>query len=59
MALHQQRIAPVSQYAEAVYLEPTNHAPSRAALTTAACVGAEAILAGGLLLWGLQKRRAL
>ena len=59
MAMHQQRTAPARQYAETAYLERANHVPSRPALTTAACVGAGAILAGGLLIWGLQKRRAV
>jgi hypothetical protein len=33
--------------------------PSRPALTRAACIGAGAVLAGGLLAWALQKRRAM
>jgi Fe-S oxidoreductase len=59
MALRQQRLTPAHQCAEAAYLEQTNRAPSRPALTTAACVGAGTVLAGGLLAWALQKRRAV
>jgi hypothetical protein len=59
MALHQARLTPAHQSAEAAYLEHTGHAPSRPALTTAACAGAAAILAGGLLAWALQRRRAV
>jgi Fe-S oxidoreductase len=59
MAMYQQRITPAHQYAEAAYLERTDHVPSRPALTRAACIGAGAVLAGGLLAWALQKRRAM
>ena len=59
MAMHQQRTAPARQYAEAAYLEHANRVPSWPVLTTAACVGVGAILAGGLVVWGLQKRRAM
>jgi hypothetical protein len=59
MALRQRHIAPTGRYAEAAYLEHTKPAPSRPALPTAAYVGAGAILAGGLLAWTLQRRRAL
>jgi FAD/FMN-containing dehydrogenase/Fe-S oxidoreductase len=59
MALHQQRLTPAHQDAEAAYLEQTDRAPSRPALTTAACVGVGSILAGGLLAWALQQRRAV
>ena len=56
MAMHQHFVAPVDGYAEAAYLRQTHHPRPRPALTTAACVGAGAVLAGGLLVWALRKR---
>jgi FAD/FMN-containing dehydrogenase/Fe-S oxidoreductase len=56
MAMHQHFIAPVDGDAEAAYLRQTHHTQPQSALTTAACVGAGAVLAGGLLVWALRKR---
>jgi hypothetical protein len=56
MAMHQDSLTPVSWDPEAAYRRQTHHTRPRPALTTAACVGAGTLLAGGLLVWTLWKR---
>jgi FAD/FMN-containing dehydrogenase/Fe-S oxidoreductase len=58
LAMHGGAAAPARDYPEAEYFKQRAREQARSQLRTAACVGAGAILAGSLLAWALNSRKA-